>query len=60
MISVDYEGKMTKRCISPIHAEYAQNIAITGKGLLDGNGQRWRPVKKWKVTDHINSVTYMS
>ena len=34
VISVDYEGKMTKRCISPIHAEYAQNIAITGKGIL--------------------------
>lgn len=51
VISVDYEGKMTKRCISPIHAEYAQNIAITGKGILDGNGQRWRPVKKWKVTE---------
>ena len=51
MIQTDYEGHRTKRCVSPIHAEYAQNIAITGKGILDGNGQLWRPVKRWKVTE---------
>ena len=51
VVQVDYEGQITKRCVSPIHAEYAQNIAITGKGILDGNGQLWRPVKRWKVTE---------
>ncbi|AKN31240.1 glycoside hydrolase family 28 [Clostridium carboxidivorans P7] len=29
------------------------NIAITGDGVLNGNGAFWRPVKKEKVTDSI-------
>ena len=51
VIPVDYEGCPTRKAVSPIHAEYAQNIAITGEGIFDGNGQLWRPVKKWKVTE---------
>lgn len=29
----------------------AENIAITGYGVFDGAGDRWRPVKKDKMTD---------
>jgi polygalacturonase len=35
---------------SPIYGYDLKNIAITGEGIIDGNGQAWRPVKKSKVT----------
>ena len=34
----------------PISARNAENIAITGYGTVDGNGDCWRPVKKGKLT----------
>lgn len=46
----DYEGMEAIRAVSPIHAENATNIAITGNGTIDGNGQLWRPVKQFKMT----------
>lgn len=39
------------RMQSPIHAYRAENIAITGEGIFDGNGDTWRMVKKGKMTD---------
>ena len=39
------------RCISPIYGKDLENIAITGDGIINGNGRRWRPVKKWKISD---------
>ena len=50
IIDTSFEGLDTRRCMSPIYANGATNIAITGKGVIDGNGQYWRPVKKGKVT----------
>lgn len=36
---------------SPLITGYnLENIAITGEGIFDGNGQEWRPVKKFKTT----------
>jgi len=35
---------------SPISAEGAEDIAITGNGTFDGAGETWRPVKKEKMT----------
>ncbi|HAN43889.1 MAG TPA: glycoside hydrolase [Ruminococcaceae bacterium] len=49
-VNTYYEGYPTMRCGSPISAVNAYNIAITGKGIFDGNGQAWRPVKRWKMT----------
>lgn len=46
-----YEGQDCIRAVSPITAENADNIAITGSGVIDGSGDEWRPVKKFKVTD---------
>lgn len=46
----DYEGQPRIRTVSPIHAKEAVNIAITGYGIIDGNGQLWRPLKEFKVT----------
>ncbi len=50
IIETSFEGLDTRRLQSPIYAKGQSNIAITGKGVIDGNGQYWRPVKKGKVT----------
>ena len=34
-----------------IRASKAKNIAITGQGIIDGGGQRWRPIKRSKMSD---------
>jgi polygalacturonase len=46
-----WEGFPEVRCVSPLYAESVENIAITGSGIIDGSGQAWRPVKKYKMTD---------
>jgi polygalacturonase len=51
LVHTSFEGLDTRRCQSPISAVGQQNIAITGHGAIDGNGQYWRPVKRAKVTD---------
>ncbi|HTY39300.1 MAG TPA: glycoside hydrolase family 28 protein [Bacteroidota bacterium] len=38
------------RVTSPIHGQGLTNIAITGGGTFNGNGQYWRPTKKEKLT----------
>ena len=50
IIATSFEGLETRRCQSPISARNAENIAITGYGTFDGNGDCWRPVKKGKLT----------
>jgi len=52
VIDTSFEGLDTRRCQSPISALDASDIAITGQGVIDGNGQYWRPVKRMKVTDN--------
>ena len=49
IVETVFEGLDTKRCISPINAVGARNIAITGGGTVDGNGDSWRQVKKSKI-----------
>ena len=51
VIKTSFEGLDTRRCQSPLSANGAENISITGKGVIDGNGQFWRPVKKGKMTE---------
>ena len=46
-----FEGIPTKRCTSPLNAQDAENIAITGHGTFNGNGDWWRPVKKSKMAE---------
>ena len=51
IIETSFEGLDTRRCQAPISARGAENIAITGRGVMDGNGDTWRPVKKNKLTE---------
>lgn len=51
LIKTSFEGLDTRRCQSPLSANGAENIAVTGQGVIDGNGQYWRPLKKAKVTE---------
>ncbi len=34
----------------PVSGFNLENIAITGEGMLDGSGETWRPVKRFKTT----------
>lgn len=40
-----------RRCEPLIGATGCRNLAITGEGIIDGNGDEWRPVKRGKVSD---------
>lgn len=50
ILDASFEGLDTKRCQSPISARNAENIAICGHGVINGNGDYWRPVKKSKLS----------
>ncbi len=50
ILDASFEGVDTKRCQSPISAVGATNIAITGRGVFNGTGDAWRPLKKSKAT----------
>lgn len=50
LVKTSFEGLNTVRNQSPISARELENIAITGEGTIDGNGDAWRPVKKGKMT----------
>ena len=51
VVKTSFEGLDTRRCQSPLSAVDCENISITGYGVIDGNGQFWRPVKKSKMTE---------
>lgn len=51
VVKTVFEGLDTRRCESPIHAEGAKNISITGGGVIDGSGESWRMLKRDKVTE---------
>ncbi|WP_423127020.1 glycoside hydrolase family 28 protein [Gaoshiqia sp. Z1-71] len=46
-----YEGVRAIRCQSPLTGRNLENVAVTGQGIIDGNGQYWRQVKREKLTD---------
>lgn len=51
LIEANWEGLPQMRNQSPISATNETNIAITGLGIIDGNGDVWRAVKKDKLTE---------
>ena len=50
MVETIYEGKKSTRKMSPLWAYEKEDVAITGRGSFDGQGQYWRPSKKVKFT----------
>jgi polygalacturonase len=46
-----YEGKAAARNQSPVSGKNLENVAITGQGMLDGNGDVWRAVNKNQLTE---------
>ncbi len=51
LIVTDYEGIRRIRTVSQITADHAEDIAITGNGIINGSGHLWRPVKQFKMTE---------
>lgn len=51
IVDTYFEGLKTKRCIAPLNATDCENVAITGFGTIDGNGDAWRWVKRSKLTE---------
>lgn len=50
LVETNWEGLPAYRNQSPLSAINATNVAITGSGIVDGNGDAWRMVKKDKLT----------
>lgn len=46
-----YEGRRSARNQSPLSGDNLVNVAVTGKGIVDGNGDVWRMVNKDKLTE---------
>ena len=42
VIETNYEGELRKHCQSPVSAVGQTDIAITGQGIIDGNGRQWK------------------
>jgi polygalacturonase len=51
LVAGNYEGLEQMRNQSPLSATGQQNIAVTGYGIIDGNGDAWRQVKKDKLSE---------
>src|SRR5215510_11065235 len=51
LVAGNWEGLAQMRNQSPISAANATNVAITGFGIIDGNGDAWRMVKKDKLNE---------
>jgi polygalacturonase len=50
LIRSNWEGLPRVGRTPPIYGVNLENIAITGQGIIDGSGDVWRPVKKFKMT----------
>jgi polygalacturonase len=51
LVKTWFEGESMWRAISPIYAEKAEDVAITGEGIFDGNGEYWRPANKYSMPE---------
>lgn len=50
LVRGDYEGKTAARNESPVNGSDLENIAITGQGIIDANGDAWRAVNVSQLT----------
>ncbi len=51
LVKTTFEGLDTWRCQAPLSARGVKNIAVTGGGVIDGNGYAWRAVKRDKMNE---------
>ena len=51
LVQGNWEGLPAFRNQSPLSADGAENIAVTGTGIVDGFGDAWRMVKKDKLNE---------
>jgi len=51
LVAGNYEGHPSPRNQSPIYGENLTNIAITGQGIIDGNGGVWRAIGKERLSE---------
>ncbi|QIP17923.1 glycoside hydrolase family 28 protein [Spirosoma aureum] len=51
LVEGTYEGKRSARNQSPLSGANLENVAITGQGIVDGNGDVWRAVHKAQLTE---------
>lgn len=51
LVEGNYEGHAAVRNQSPVSGTDLENIAITGGGIIDGNGGIWRAIGKDRLTD---------
>lgn len=51
LVESNWEGEPAWRNQNPISGKNLENIAITGSGIIDGNGGAWRMVKRSKMTE---------
>lgn len=52
VVKSKYEERNKYKCHPQIYAVDQENIAITGTGIIDGSGEYWRHVKKFKMTSN--------
>lgn len=52
LVASNWEGLPQMRNQSPLWATGQTNIAVTGKGIVDGGGDAWRMVKREKLTNN--------
>ena len=50
LVYASFLGKDTVQCTSPITGRNLHDVSISGRGVIDGQGDAWRPVKKSKAT----------
>jgi len=51
IVAGNWEGHPAARCQSPLSGADLENIAITGGGIIDGNGDTWRWIAKDRLTE---------
>lgn len=50
-VTTIYEGNTSVRRMAPLWAYEKHDVAITGNGAFDAQGEAWRPSKRGKFTD---------
>lgn len=51
LVEGNYEGRRSARNQSPLSGTNIENVAITGSGVIDGNGDYWRMISKERLTE---------